>query len=347
MYQLLVSENGNINLPSCRIIAGPLSFSVVNSFSLSTTSSIIFSGDSTTPIANGANNYTWNNSSTLSSSTGSMVIASPNTTTSYTVTGTTAVCTNTAIVTVNVNSTPTITSVSINNASCGLTNGSATITSLPLSNTYTWSSGITTVTNTASSMSAGNYSVDVYNGSCKTSTTITILNSSLLTFKGITILPTSCNLDDGAIVIDSIIGGTPPYILSFNSSPYATNSTFEHLSPGSYSLSILDSNLCETSFLLTVPNNKNDYTLYIPNTFTPNNDKVNDTWFVKASCINSFNCLIFNRWGEKIIELKDINEFWDGRYKGNSVPEGVYVYVIEIETQEGLINKAGHITLIR
>jgi gliding motility-associated-like protein len=92
---------------------------------------------------------------------------------------------------------------------------------------------------------------------------------------------------------------------------------------------------------------KNDYTVYVPNTFTPNNDTKNDCWFAKGTCLNSFNCLIFNRWGENIIELKDINDCWDGTYKGKTVPEGVYVYLIEAETNNGTIYKNGHITLFR
>ena len=92
---------------------------------------------------------------------------------------------------------------------------------------------------------------------------------------------------------------------------------------------------------------KNDYTLYVPNSFTPNKDVVNDVWFVKGTCINSFNCLIFNRWGERIMELVNINETWDGTFKGKNVPDGVYVYLIEAETNNGTIYRNGHIIVFR
>ena len=67
----------------------------------------------------------------------------------------------------------------------------------------------------------------------------------------------------------------------------------------------------------------------------------------KGTCLNKFNCLIYNRWGEKIKELKDITEGWDGTFNGKPVPDGVYVYLIEVETQSGTISKAGHITIFR
>ena len=376
-------------------------------------------GASTTLTATGATSYTWANAVSLSSSTGSVVIASPNVTTNYTVTGANAACTNTAIVTVSVNPSPTITATTVNNTSCGLSNGSATVISLPSNNTYTWSSGVSSTTNTASNLVAGNYTITINNGACQTNTVISIIGSVSLSIISSTVLPSNCNLndgsisitdnmigsnyswspnvsvtnnaaglptgnyaltiingacttstifnvgsiggplgfisitgpscdsDDGSIVIDSIKEGVKPYSINFNNNGLTNNMIFENLSTGNYTLSIRDSSLCETEYVLTVPSNKTDFTLYIPNTFTPNNDKVNDIWLIKGTCLDKMNCLIYNRWGEKIRELRDINEGWDGTYKGVSVPDGVYIYLIEVSTKEGTINKAGHITVFR
>jgi gliding motility-associated-like protein len=376
-------------------------------------------GASTTLTATGATSYTWANAVSLSSSTGSVVIASPNVTTNYTVTGVNAACTNTAIVTVSVNPSPTITATTVNNTSCGLSNGSATVISLPSNNTYTWSSGVSSTTNTASNLVAGNYTITINNGACQTNTVISIIGSVSLSIISSTVLPSNCNLndgsisitdnmigsnyswspnvsvtnnaaglptgnyaltiingacttstifnvgsiggplgfisitgpscdsDDGSIVIDSIKEGVKPYSINFNNNGLTNNMIFENLSTGNYTLSIRDSSLCETEYVLTVPSNKTDFTLYIPNTFTPNNDKVNDIWLIKGTCLDKMNCLIYNRWGEKIRELRDINEGWDGTYKGVSVPDGVYIYLIEVSTKEGTINKAGHITVFR
>jgi gliding motility-associated-like protein len=376
-------------------------------------------GASTTLTATGATSYTWANAVSLSSSTGSAVIASPNVTTNYTVTGANAACTNTAIVTVSVNPSPTITAVSFTNTTCGLSNGAISVTSLPSNNTYTWSSGVSSTTNTASNLATGNYTITANNGACQTNTVISIIGSVSLSIISSTVLPSNCNLndgsisitdnmigsnyswspnvsvtnnatglptgnyaltiingacttstifnvgsiggplgfisitapscdsDDGSIVIDSIKEGVKPYSINFNNNGLTNNMIFENLSTGNYTLSIRDSSLCETEYVLTVPSNKTDFTLYIPNTFTPNNDKVNDIWLIKGTCLDKMNCLIYNRWGEKIRELRDINEGWDGTYKGVSVPDGVYIYLIEVSTKEGTINKAGHITVFR
>ena len=64
--------------------------------------------------------------------------------------------------------------------------------------------------------------------------------------------------------------------------------------------------------------------VFIPNSFTPNGDGYNETFYVHGADkeeIKSF--IIFNRWGEKIYEASD-NTPWDGK----NCPIGVYAYSI-------------------
>lgn len=57
---------------------------------------------------------------------------------------------------------------------------------------------------------------------------------------------------------------------------------------------------------------------------------------------------VFNRWGKKVFETKDINEGWDGTFNGETQPMGVYIYMIEAVTPSGqTFTKQGNITLIR
>ena len=86
---------------------------------------------------------------------------------------------------------------------------------------------------------------------------------------------------------------------------------------------------------------------FIPNAFTTNGDGVNDVFYVEmqeGATLLSFQ--IFDRWGEKV---HDGLYPWDGNYKGEKAPEGVYVYRINIH----LIDlgqdeeKRGSVTLLR
>jgi len=70
---------------------------------------------------------------------------------------------------------------------------------------------------------------------------------------------------------------------------------------------------------------------FVPNSFSPNIDGLND--FYKLDCENilHFEIRIFNRWGEQIYKSTNPNQSWDGTYKGTSCPDGIYLAIIHIE----------------
>lgn len=92
----------------------------------------------------------------------------------------------------------------------------------------------------------------------------------------------------------------------------------------------------------------------MPNTFTPNDDGVNDRVFPQRkgnAMIKHFS--IYNRWGELIFQRENMDPNiaslgWDGTYHGKPVPSDVYVYVIEAlcDSGESYVTK-GDITLVR
>ena len=85
-----------------------------------------------------------------------------------------------------------------------------------------------------------------------------------------------------------------------------------------------------------------------PNAFTPNGDEINDEFRVAYKSIVEFQGIIFNRWGSKLFEWTDIQKGWDGTYKGKSVHEGPYFYVIRARGSDGIIyNLKGDINLLR
>ncbi|MCX6280101.1 MAG: gliding motility-associated C-terminal domain-containing protein [Bacteroidetes bacterium] len=73
---------------------------------------------------------------------------------------------------------------------------------------------------------------------------------------------------------------------------------------------------------------------YIPNSFTPNGDGVNDNFKIIGlpfENITLFNLQIFNRWGQSVFYTNDIRDSWDGKQNGEYCPEGYYVWVIYYE----------------
>ncbi len=86
----------------------------------------------------------------------------------------------------------------------------------------------------------------------------------------------------------------------------------------------------------------------IPNAFTPNGDGQNDQICFNPQDVIEFHIAIFNRWGERVYESEDVNECWDGTYRGNLCLPGVYTYTCHIGCPAGQTNDfKGDITLIR
>lgn len=86
---------------------------------------------------------------------------------------------------------------------------------------------------------------------------------------------------------------------------------------------------------------------YIPNTFTPNGDGMNDTFGIAGEGIQEFNMQIFNRWGQLIFETGSASNRWDGTFQGQKVPMGTYVYKASATGPTGQKqNKEGNVNVI-
>lgn len=93
------------------------------------------------------------------------------------------------------------------------------------------------------------------------------------------------------------------------------------------------------------------YTLYIPDAFSPNGDGLNDIFLPKGEGIKKYELYIFDRWGMKIYHTTDITKGWDGVVGGGSGPvsqEDTYVYMIKVtDNLNDQHTYIGKLTLIR
>ena len=68
---------------------------------------------------------------------------------------------------------------------------------------------------------------------------------------------------------------------------------------------------------------------FIPNTFSPNNDGINDELIGVSDCkIKKGRWSIYTRWGQCVFRNRPLSEAWDGTYEGKILPEGLYIYQI-------------------
>ncbi|MCO5260233.1 MAG: gliding motility-associated C-terminal domain-containing protein [Crocinitomicaceae bacterium] len=84
----------------------------------------------------------------------------------------------------------------------------------------------------------------------------------------------------------------------------------------------------------------------IPNVFTPNEDGINDLFFITAVNLKDYNLVIVNRWGEIVFKSDDPNQGWDGTSGGKKCTDGVYFYTLKAKQGDNEITKQGNITLV-
>lgn len=69
--------------------------------------------------------------------------------------------------------------------------------------------------------------------------------------------------------------------------------------------------------------------VFTPNAFTPNDDGFNNVLIPHYENVKTVEFTVFNRWGEQLFKTNSLTEGWDGRYKGEPVPDGVYAYFVK------------------
>lgn len=144
-----------------------------------------------------------------------------------------------------------------------------------------------------------------------------------------------------------------------NTSSFVENPSHTYNEIGTYPVTLYASNLdgCidSSSFSVII----NDYlSLYIPNSFSPNRDGINDFFYVYSHGVSTenFELLIFDRWGNSVFKTNDLYDGWNGTINnhdnlgltGNIVEMDVYVYRVNYRDFKGKKRSAtGQISLIR
>jgi len=142
------------------------------------------------------------------------------------------------------------------------------------------------------------------------------------------------------------------YSWSFGDGSFSTEFSPSHMysTSGFYDvvLEVLNTNGCSNSLqlLIEIPE---DQLLYIPNSFTPNGDQLNDEFTVVGSGLEFYQIQVYDRWGGLIYESLDINSPWDGTsVNGADMNKGTYMFIIQIQYNGGLIKRyQGTVNLLR
>jgi gliding motility-associated-like protein len=186
--------------------------------------------------------------------------------------------------------------------------------------THLWSTGATTQSILVNA--AGHYVVTVSNGKCigKDSTDVHIIPPIIK--QGTVSL---CNME--TYTLSASVTTNAVFLWSTGATTPSINIT----TAGVYWVKINTGN-CISSDTITVIGTLGEGVIFVPNSFTPDGDRVNDVFRAQGTDITSFHLSIFDRWGELLFETKNLNEGWDGYYKGNLVQQDVYVWIMDYKT---------------
>jgi gliding motility-associated-like protein len=94
---------------------------------------------------------------------------------------------------------------------------------------------------------------------------------------------------------------------------------------------------------------KECHRIYVPNSFTPNNDGYNDALKIAGLGVFEPHMKIYDRYGAVVCEIKSLNQSWNGNDgSGYYCPSGVYNWIMTYKDDEGFNHEEkGHIVLIR
>lgn len=228
---------------------------------------------------------------------------------------------------------------------------------------YSVDNGVTLNPSFPISIGGGEHYISYFDqtGTCSFTDTIKVFEPAPIE---IAFNPVTVEIELGdSITLNPIITGAIEDSLSFKWSPSdrllnptslrPTVFTFESQK---YFLTVSDKKGCTGigSILINIDPNRN---VYIPNVFIPGNPTgLNDhfnPWIGKGvEKINNFQ--VFNRWGEKMFERTNFlpenqpAEGWDGRFRGEYVQPGVFVYAIEVTFLDGrVLIYRGDVTVYR
>ncbi len=313
-------------------------------------------------VANGgtpAYAYSWNTGPVTST-----INVSPPVNTTYTVTVTDANgCTADAQIDVIVNPSPLVA------FSADVTQGCESLcvtftNNTPGTQSLLWDFGDGTPTSNADPVlhcynNPGNYDVSLTvtgaNGCSATSTLNNYINIDPNPVAAFTYNPQNASIADPTINFIDLSTGANAWTWNFGDPSGSTSNlqhpSFTYTDTGSYTVQLVVTNAfgC-TDTVAHIVTIYGEFVIYIPNTFTPNDDEMNQIFKPMGRGIDEYRFDIFDRWGELIFTSSDLAVGWNGKPTNSNriAQQGVYVYKINITDVLGEDHQfIGQVNLIR
>lgn len=240
----------------------------------------------------------------------------------------------------------------VNPTNCGLSTGSITVNASGGTSPYSYawlSSGASTAS--ISGLPSGTYSATITDAlGCTVSAVNNVLATGSLT---LSVTPDVASITPGQNVTLTA-SGADSFVWSPETGLSCTECASTIASPSettSYTLVGTTADGCTGSTTVQVIVIEDCGEVYVPTVFAPNGTSgqpENQRFGVFGQCISSVSLLVFDRWGNKVYEYSVDNPYWDGKYKGEELNSGVYVYQLSVTTTDQKTSQmSGNVTLMR
>lgn len=191
-------------------------------------------------------------------------------------------------------------------------------------------------TNTFAKLAPGKYPVEIRNSNhCNWDTLVEIMPYAKIPVQTSLMQkdPTCKELNSGEIRI-TVTGSEAPYHLKWQDQIIGNGVTIR-APHGVFTIPVLNKDQCAVDIV----NVKLDLVIYpecdrvmMPNAFTPNNDGKNDIFRpLHGPFIIHTDLAIYNRYGQKVFQSSGTEPGWDGRFKGQPLDQGHYVWILSYE----------------
>ena len=308
-------------------------------------------GNSTSINATGAMGYNWTPNYAISSLVDPSVVVNPLVTTNYTITSYnfsgTVVCAETKMMPIIV--VPQVTpSISNNMVICA---GEKTTLYAGGGNTFVWTPTVSLNQSNIAGVVANpsvstTYTVHISNSEyCGQNATVSVVvNPNPIVFAG---RDTTYNLDEPMFISAK---GTGTLTWTSGEAIFCSvcpDTKINATHSGCYVIETVNEFGCKAKDDVCIEITTNSG-VFIPNAFTPNDDNINDVFYVYGYSISEVTMDIFDRWGEKLFSSNDQKLGWNGTYKGASCKTEVYVYKVSYKGLDGKKQyKTGHVSINR
>ncbi len=202
-----------------------------------------------------------------------------------------------------------------------------------------------------------------------------IANPPFTTAYTVTITDKACNNDSSFVVTVTVL--SLPQVKATKSNDINCNKPFAQLSAGgavsykwlpaatlnnaaianpvanpagttTYFVTAVNNSGCANTDSITLIVNFDNKGIILPNSFTPNNDGINDCFGIKYyRDVQDLHFVIYSRYGQKVFETTDAAVCWNGYFKGQPADRGNYIYIISAKTLCGDVFKKGNLLLLR